>query len=244
MKDLDDQCKKIAPLVDECPASDFYSSPGTGDFDLACASYTSSIEAHRVVVRPQLIQYLNDLVSKKTGQMAALRMAIHHLLGLLERLRSMQKIEQSLLETKRIINTGLFNDLAPNVYLWNDTICINKQDANELNESLALMGEWYSNAEFCLVHIDTPDFEWIETLDNLDQPRVHRNYTCFQDLRESDGITKPRPKWSTRGWTLQELVLPKMTFFVNSPWEPLERSATVLGPYYYIIGFLDQQIRI
>lgn len=243
LKDLDDQCKKIARLIDESSISNSDSSPIVTDFEQARASYTASIEAHRGVVRPQLIQYLDGEANKEPGQQAPVRAAIRSLLNLLERLRSMQKIEQSLAETKRIIDSGLFNPRAPKVYLWNDTICINKQDANELNESLALMGEWYGNAEFCLVHIDTPNFEWVETLDNLDRPRVHRNYSCFQELRESDGINKPRPKWSTRGWTLQELVLPKMAFFVNSLWEPLERSAVALGPYYYIIGFLDQQIR-
>jgi hypothetical protein len=155
---------------------------------------------------------------------------------ILERKKSMDKIEGSIREAKRILDLGLFPHNGQNRYLWNDTCCINKSDANEYSTSLAMMGEWYSNAEFCLVYLDTPpsSAEWFYTWDHLEKPAEPPNFRSF------DGVFEPN--WATRGWTLQELVLSKMAFYVNSLWEPLSRSVEGLGPYYYHCHYLDQHI--
>lgn len=174
-------------------------------------------------------------------QIPGLRSAIEEFLPILERRKSMYKIESSLQEAKRILSSGLFPSNGRKQYLWNDTICINKGDANEQNESLAMMGQWYNNADFCLVHLDTSSStEWVSTWDsiNMDSPgkwACDANFTKFEDVKS--------PKWSTRGWTLQELVLSKMAFYVNNLWEPLPRVVEGLGPYYYHCSHLQQHIR-
>ncbi|KAI9642552.1 hypothetical protein NHQ30_009357 [Ciborinia camelliae] len=169
-----------------------------------------------------------------------LRSAMEDLLPILERKKSMYKIEGSLREAKKILGSGLFPSNGRKRYLWNDTCCINKGDANELNESLAMMGQWYNNADFCLVHLDTPSStEWVNTWLSLDMPpgtlAGDANFASFGDV--------VKPKWATRGWTLQELVLSKMTFYVNNMWEPLSRDVEGLGPYYYHCSYLGQHIR-
>jgi hypothetical protein len=170
------------------------------------------------------------------NQNLALRSAVEDLLPLLERKKSVNKIEGSIREAKRILDLGLFPSNGRKRYLWNDTCCINKGDANELTESLAMMGQWYNNADFCLVHLDTPSStEWVSTWDHLETPAEEPNFSSFDDVSD--------PKWATRGWTLQELVLSKMTFYVNSLWKPLARSVEGLGPYYYHCSYLDQHIR-
>ncbi|KAF5868363.1 uncharacterized protein Bfra_007561 [Botrytis fragariae] len=167
--------------------------------------------------------------------------AIEDFLPILERRKSMYKIENSIGEAKRILRSGLFPSNGCKQYLWNDTICINKGDANEQNESLAMMGQWYNNADFCLVHLDTSSStEWVSTWHsiNMDSPGTwacDANFTKFEDVKS--------PKWSTRGWTLQELVLSKMAFWVNNLWEPLPRVVEGLGPYYYHCYYLQQHIR-
>ncbi|PQE19374.1 het domain-containing protein [Rutstroemia sp. NJR-2017a BBW] len=165
-----------------------------------------------------------------------LLLALEELLPILERKKSMNKIEGSIREAKRILDLGLFPSQSKNRYLWNDTCCINKGDANELSDSLARMGEWYNNADFCLVHLDTPDAtEWLSTWDNMERPEELPNFHKFDEVSD--------PKWATRGWTLQELVLSKMTFYVNSSWRLLSRPAEGLGPYYYHYPYLDQHVR-
>jgi hypothetical protein len=166
----------------------------------------------------------------------ALRSVVEDLLPVLERKKSMNKIVGSIREAKRILDSGLFPSNGRRRYLWNDTCCINKGDSNELTESLAMMGEWYNNADFCLVHLDTPSSsEWVSTWDHLEKPAELPNFRSFDDVSH--------PKWATRGWTLQELVLSKMTFYVNSLWQPLARSVEGLGPYYYHCLYLDQHVR-
>ncbi|TGO44787.1 hypothetical protein BOTNAR_0743g00010 [Botryotinia narcissicola] len=174
------------------------------------------------------------------NQIPGLRSAIEEFLPILERRKSMYKIESSIREAKRILSSGLFPSNGRKQYLWNDTICINKGDANEQNESLAIIVQWYNNAEFCLVHLDTSSStEWVSTWHsiNMDSPRKwasDSNFIKFKDVKS--------PKWSTRGWTLQELVLSKMAFYVNNLWEPLPRVVEGLGPYYYHCSYLQQHI--
>ncbi|KAG4443331.1 hypothetical protein IFR05_001200 [Cadophora sp. M221] len=165
-----------------------------------------------------------------------LRSAIEDLLPILERKKSVSKIERSISAAKRILQLGLFpSNGRKKQYLWNDTCCINKADANELTESLAMMGQWYNNADFCLVHLDTPEWtEWLSTWD-LPEKLPEPNFDSFDTIKS--------PKWATRGWTLQELVLSKMAFYVNNLWEPLSRPAEGLGPYYYQYSYLKQHIR-
>ncbi|KAF7877362.1 hypothetical protein EAF04_001044 [Stromatinia cepivora] len=174
------------------------------------------------------------------NQIPGLRSAMEDLLPILERKKSMYKIEGSLREAKKILDSGLFPSNGRKRYLWNDTCCINKGDANELNESLAMMGQWYNNADFCLVHLDTPSStEWVNIWRSLDmQPDTldgDANFAKFEDV--------VLPKWATRGWTLQELVLSKMTFYVNNLWKPLSRDVEGLGPYYYHCFYLRQHVR-
>ncbi|KAF4627078.1 hypothetical protein G7Y89_g11078 [Cudoniella acicularis] len=167
---------------------------------------------------------------------SALSLAVEDLLPVLERKKSMNKIEGSIREAKRILDSGLFPSNGRKRYLWNDTCCIDKSDANELTGSLAMMGEWYNNADFCLVHLDTPSStEWVSTWDHLEQPAELPNFCSFDCVSD--------PKWATRGWTLQELVLSKMSFYVNSLWQPLARSVEGLGAYYYHCSYLDKHIQ-
>ncbi|KAJ8067922.1 hypothetical protein OCU04_003507 [Sclerotinia nivalis] len=174
------------------------------------------------------------------NQIPGLRSTMEDLLPILERKKSMYKIEGSLTEAKKILDSGLFPSNGRKRYLWNDTCCINKGDANELNESLAMMGQWYNHADLCLVHLDTPSStEWVNTWRSLDmQPGEladDDNFAKFEDVVS--------PKWGKRGWTLQELVLSKMTFYVNNLWKPLSRDVEGLGPYYYHCFYLQKHVR-
>ncbi|KAF3759967.1 hypothetical protein M406DRAFT_348654 [Cryphonectria parasitica EP155] len=169
-----------------------------------------------------------------------IRDAVDELLDLLQRWKSVIKIKKSLEHSKEIFDSKLF-PTSERRYLWNDTCCINKADANELVNSLSLMGDWYANADFCLVHLDTrrPQDDWIEEWDRFKrrtgtEPELPKpNYKSFHNIRDDP------PEWSTRGWTLQELVLSKMTFYVNSAWEPLGRPVENLGPYYFFCPFIE-----
>ena len=81
-------------------------------------------------------------------------------------------------------------------YFWVDTCCIDKSSSSELSESINSMFQWYQNAEVCYVYLaDLPP--------------------------DADVSRLPLCRWFTRGWTLQELVAPKVVKFYDHEWNPV-----------------------
>jgi hypothetical protein len=78
-------------------------------------------------------------------------------------------------------------------FAWLDTGCINKQSSSELEESIRSMFSWYRNSHICIVHLS----------------ETTTPYTMLKDA------------WFTRGWTLQELLAPKVIKFFSQSWRPL-----------------------
>ncbi|KAI6014621.1 hypothetical protein EDC04DRAFT_2608974 [Pisolithus marmoratus] len=78
-----------------------------------------------------------------------------------------------------------------------DTCCINKESSSELSEAINSMYKWYANAELCYAYLhDTVGNSWTSRR----------------------GSMAP-PKWFSRGWTLQELIAPKVVRFFDQEWE-------------------------
>lgn len=165
-----------------------------------------------------------------------IRDAIDELIGRLERKKSVTKIEKSIERSKEIFDNYPF-PRTDKRYLWIDSCCINRADDGEYVKSISAMGEWYKNAEFCLIHLDTrrnipkdPLVDWQVTKSTIEPPNP--NITQFKD------ILNYKPEWSTRAWTLQELVMSKTTFYVNSAWELLLRPVDTIGPWYHLSPFV------
>jgi len=223
--------------------------PTTGKVEKAQAAYDNA-EVQRDVVFFQ--------------KHVLLREAVDGMVGCLQRWKSTTKIRQSIERARAVFDSNMF-PTGGKRYLWNDTCCINKTDPAELTESLSIMGDWYAHAEFCLVHLDTrrlPQFctdhkdkrctaedcqiyedrkrsadEWTDEWELFPDKLREPNITRFDEVRDYV------PEWAERGWTLQELVLSRNTFYVNSAWEPLGRPIENLGPYYYICPFIQQYCR-
>jgi hypothetical protein len=68
-------------------------------------------------------------------------------------------------------------------YVWVDTCCINKSSSAELSEAINSMFQWYKQAYVCFVYLDDVEVE-----------------NAFEISSDK------KPKWFTRGWTLQELI--------------------------------------
>ncbi|KAI0832948.1 hypothetical protein F5Y06DRAFT_290312 [Hypoxylon sp. FL0890] len=171
-----------------------------------------------------------------------IREAIDELIGCLQRSKSMVKIEQAIGRSKEIFDKNPFPKTEKR-YLWIDSCCINRADDGEYAKSISAMGEWYKNAEFCLVHLDTrrdvpkdslEDWQVLKSVIPAPQP----NITSYTD------IAIHKPEWSTRAWTLQELVMSKTTFYVNSSWELLNRPVQFLGPWYHLYPFVSLYTRM
>ncbi|KAI0206582.1 heterokaryon incompatibility protein-domain-containing protein [Astrocystis sublimbata] len=74
--------------------------------------------------------------------------------------------------------------------LWMDSCCINKTDHVELSEAINLMYRWYSKSTKCIAYL--------------------QDVTLPDQLKESE--------WFSRGWTLQELIAPKVVQFYGRNW--------------------------
>lgn len=105
-------------------------------------------------------------------------------------------------------------------YVWVDTTCIDKRSSSELSEAINSMFAWYRGAKVCLAYL--ADVELGETADRqpkewelaISQPNWHPGKR-FTKIR--DQFNKSR--WFTRGWTLQELLAPRVVLFLSKDWQ-------------------------
>jgi hypothetical protein len=79
-------------------------------------------------------------------------------------------------------------------WLWVDTCCINKDSAAELSEAINLMFDWYRSAELCIAYLADVD--------------TAKDKSSFE-----------QSEWFARGWTLQELLAPRIVVFVTKSWQ-------------------------
>ncbi|RPD57981.1 HET-domain-containing protein [Lentinus tigrinus ALCF2SS1-7] len=97
-------------------------------------------------------------------------------------------------------------------WVWIDTCCIDKTSSAELSEAINSMFRYYALSRVCyaylkdvLTHVSFPPRRF--------PPLVNPLYA----LKMS--------KWHTRGWTLQELIAPRLVIFLSNTWEPLGSKA-------------------
>jgi hypothetical protein len=90
-------------------------------------------------------------------------------------------------------------------YVWIDTCCIDKRSSAELSEAINSMFDWYGRAAVCYAYL-------ADVHDTMDLG-VPESTLAF---RES--------KWWTRGWTLQELLAPRLVLFYNASWTRLGKK--------------------
>ncbi|RFU26413.1 hypothetical protein B7463_g9923, partial [Scytalidium lignicola] len=177
------------------------------------------------------------------NESSGLREAVDELVSCLQRWKSAIKLDQSITQAKNIFKNRLFQEYEKE-YLWLDTCCIDKQNANELSESLSLMGDWYADTEFCLVQLDTKfvEADAIQDWDLFQKKERKEEYLLDPNTPIIEGfehISKQNPEWSERAWTLQELVMSKVTYYANSEWTQISRPVESLGYYYYLIPFIE-----
>ncbi|KAK4552868.1 hypothetical protein LTR86_010000 [Recurvomyces mirabilis] len=94
-------------------------------------------------------------------------------------------------------------------YVWIDTCCIDKRSSAELSEAINSMWDWYSQATECIVYLS--DVHW-----SSDSAHMLERFE--------------RSEWFRRGWTLQELLAPRIVIFYTSDWREIggKRDVTIL----------------
>jgi hypothetical protein len=91
-------------------------------------------------------------------------------------------------------------------HCWVDTCCIDKSSSAELSEAITSMFRWYKNSAQCYVYLaDVTTRE--EQVDHETPDHEAPNVTWVSDFQTS--------RWFTRGWTLQELLAPRVVLFFS-----------------------------
>jgi hypothetical protein len=83
-------------------------------------------------------------------------------------------------------------------YFWVDTCCIDKSNNNELTEAINSMYRWYQKAARCYVYLSDVSVHTQDGQSHVEWESAFRN-----------------SRWFTRGWTLQELLAPKIVVFYS-----------------------------
>ncbi|PVH73201.1 HET-domain-containing protein, partial [Cadophora sp. DSE1049] len=107
-------------------------------------------------------------------------------------------------------------------YFWVDTCCIDKSSSAELSEAINSMFRWYQNAARCYVYLSDLSIRKRKASD--------RSAKCTWEsaFRAS--------KWFTRGWTLQELLAPKLVEFFSREGKRLGDKRTLEHQIHEITG--------
>ena len=104
-------------------------------------------------------------------------------------------------------------------YLWVDQYCIVQDDESDKSEQVSAMGTIYSSAAFVIIGTDG------DTNDGIPGISYARPQTQFRlrlasidfvnDIPDLQEIIGGQSVWSTRGWTYQEMTLPKRKLYLT-----------------------------
>jgi hypothetical protein len=101
-------------------------------------------------------------------------------------------------------------------WVWVDTCCIDQNSSAELSEAINSMWGWYRDAAECYVYL----------VDVSAKPE--RDIAA--DLLRFDDTVRGQfrsARWFGRGWTLQELLAPKIELFCNNCWEVIATKSDI-----------------
>ncbi|KAF5236879.1 hypothetical protein FAUST_6294 [Fusarium austroamericanum] len=104
-------------------------------------------------------------------------------------------------------------------YCWVDTCCIDKSSSAELSEAINSMFAWYRNSTVCYIYLD----------DVVHQEGSNGRDDSFKNAR-----------WFTRGWTLQELVAPRVRRFYDVNWTVIGFISESYYSQQVVNGFLRE----
>ncbi|KAH7063821.1 heterokaryon incompatibility protein-domain-containing protein [Paraphoma chrysanthemicola] len=107
-------------------------------------------------------------------------------------------------------------------HCWIDTCCIDKTSSAELSEAINSMFQWYQESSICYALLSD----------------------CFDDCKVWNARTVRHfadSRWWTRGWTLQELLAPKVVEFYNTEWRRIG-SRNSLRKHVSFASGIDEEI--
>lgn len=117
--------------------------------------------------------------------------------------------------SEKIRNCCIWAEAHGFALVWVDTCCIDQTSSAELSEAINSMFAWYASATVC--------------------------YAFLYDVSEVEPPSDPNSSfrnsvWFTRGWTLQELIAPKVVIFLSMHWFPIASKRSISSLLEEITG--------
>ncbi|EJF56687.1 HET-domain-containing protein [Dichomitus squalens LYAD-421 SS1] len=113
--------------------------------------------------------------------------------------------------------------------IWIDSCCIDKTSSSELSESINSMYAWYRDATVCYAFL--ADVSSSASRGSLDP----RSWTSTVAFRKS--------RWFRRGWTLQELIAPRVVVFLSTEWQFLGTKSSLAEVIEEVTGIYGPVLR-
>jgi len=123
-------------------------------------------------------------------------------------------------------------------WIWIDTCCIDKSSSSELSEAINSMYKWYQISQVC--------YAYLEDVPEASDPQLQALQMAYQNEFElKDDLphdTKrfimqfARSRWFSRGWTLQELIAPRIVEFYNQSWKIVGTKASLEAVLQSVTG--------
>jgi hypothetical protein len=110
-------------------------------------------------------------------------------------------------------------------YFWIDTCCIDKKNAVELGAAINSMFRWYQNAARCYAY-----------LSDVSKQKGADNERAWKEAFVSS-------RWFTRGWTLQELIAPRLVDFFSVEGQPLGTKMSLAAEICEITGIPEKALQ-
>ncbi|KAK1829407.1 HET-domain-containing protein, partial [Podospora conica] len=127
-------------------------------------------------------------------------------------------------------------------HVWIDTCCIDKTSSAELSEAINSMYLWYKMSHVCYAYLaDIPTSSQVMLDSDPESPKSSWSDISTESDSDSEqvegfdasGIFR-NSKWFKRGWTLQELIAPRVLEFYAADWTEIG-TKTSLSYYLSII---------
>jgi hypothetical protein len=96
-------------------------------------------------------------------------------------------------------------------WVWIDTCCIDKSSSAELSEAINSMYQWYHQSDVCYAYLE--DVEVEQPLSNHGTADLMAQFI--------------KCRWMSRGWTLQELIAPRVVEFYSASWAEIGTKASL-----------------
>ncbi|PIL28868.1 hypothetical protein GSI_08914 [Ganoderma sinense ZZ0214-1] len=136
--------------------------------------------------------------------------------------------------------------------LWVDACCIDRTSSAELSEAMNAMFRWYRDASVCYAFLpDVPpsgaqsaEDGGGEDGEDEDEGSAERGHVGedddSQDPRDENSAFR-HSRWFRRGWTLQELIAPRVVVFLSLDWRFLGTKASLAKVVQAVTG-IDRRV--